>query len=266
MSHCLKSTNNGWQSRTKNQPEQSIYPHLSSPLYNASRIVQTGRHHMDWQLAITRNRKALAAIIMALINSLGLSDGGAPTTLPVLIYTRALAILRPAESAVRRLIMIAAMQLSPNKFRARTSTTSQPNFALFAQSKTNQIPAFTLIDPLKTFSEQTPNFEILGPGYHQSLADQAAPSNTTRIGALTLSRRLLALKHALDTLPKQAKRLARWYATRDTALKQMQPHRLSPMRPGPPVGLPKQGRSEVQEVLLECHLLAIHARDQHDSS
>jgi hypothetical protein len=221
---------------------------------------------MDWQLAITRNREALTVIIMALVKSLGLSKDSALTTLPILIYTRALAILRPAESAVRRLIMIAAMQLSPTKFRVSKPNASHPNFASFAQSNAGHIPPFNLIDPLKSFGEPTPDFQVLGTSYHQSLDNQDLPQTTTRISALTLNRRLLALKHALDDLPKQAKRLARWYAQRDAARQNLRPHRLSPLRPGTPVGLPKSKRSEVQELLLECHLLAIYARDQHDSS
>jgi hypothetical protein len=221
---------------------------------------------MDWQLAITRNREALTVIIMALIKSLGLAEGGALTTLPVMLYTRALAIIRPAESAVRRIIMIAALQLGPTKFRARPQQDRHSNFASFDESTANHIPAFNLIDPLKTHREETPDFEVLGTGYHQFRDDQTTPPTTTRICAITLTRRLLALKHALDTLPKQAKRLARWYAACNAALQNFRPHRLSPLRPGPPVGLPKSRRSEVQEILRECHLLAIYARDQHDSS
>jgi hypothetical protein len=221
---------------------------------------------MDWQLAITRNREALTAIIMALIKSLSLSDGGTLTTLPIHIYCRALAIIRPAESAVRRLIMIAALQLGPTKYRARPQQDRHPNFASFGPSNAERIPAFNLIDPLKSFGEITPDFEVLGTNYHQTLDSHDAPLSTTRICVITLSRRLLALKNALDTLPKQAKRLARWYAARDAALRNLRPHRLSPLRPGPPVGLPQSKRSEVRNVLFECHLLAIHARDQHDSS
>jgi hypothetical protein len=221
---------------------------------------------MDWQLAITRNREALAAIIMALIKSLGLAEGGALTTLPIHIYTRALAILRPAESAVRRLIKIAAMQLTPNKFHRPKPSDRQVNFALLPQRQEAKIPAFNLIDPLKNFGEETSDFEVLGTSYHQYLDDQDPSPTTTHICAHSLTRRLLALKHALDNLPKQAKRLARWYAARDAARQALQPHRLSPLRPGPPVGLPRGKRSEVQEVLRECHLLAIYAREQHDSS
>jgi hypothetical protein len=223
---------------------------------------------MDWQLAITRNREALAAIIMALIKSLGLSQGGVLTTLPLHIYTRALAILRPAESGVRRLIMIAAHEMALRGMKLRVRR--QGGLAEFLYSHRPNphagpaIPAFSLIDPLKSFREETPDVEVLG--YHQYSDDNDTPPTTNRASAISLSRRLLALKHALDTLPKQAKRLARWYAARDAALKQMQPHRLSPLRPGAPVGLPKHKRNEIQEILLECHLLAIHACDQHDSS
>jgi hypothetical protein len=217
---------------------------------------------MDWQLAITRNREALAAIIMALIKSLGLSQGGTLTTLPILIYARALAIIRPAESAVRRLIMIAAIQLSPSQFRLRPPRASQTDFALLRQRAAIPIPAFNLIDPLKTFGDQTPDFQIIDT----SFTDDHEPKTTTRISAIALGRRLLSLKKALDTIPRQAKRLARWYAARDAALQASAPHRLSPLRPGPPIGLPRRRRSEVQNVLRECHLLAIYARDQHDSS
>jgi hypothetical protein len=221
---------------------------------------------MDWELAIHRNRQALITIIVALMTSLGLVDGAMLKRLPGNLYRKALLIIRPAEAAVRRLIMMAALQLGPKQFRARPQHSSHPDFASFARSNNETIPNFNLIDPLKSFGEQTPDFEILGNSYHQFLEDNDIPSVTTRVCALTLSRRLLALKHALDTLPKQAKRLARWHAARDAALQNRRPHRLSPLRPGTPVGLPKSKRSEVQEVLLECHLLAIHARDQHDSS
>jgi hypothetical protein len=217
---------------------------------------------MDWQLAITRNREALTAIIMALIKSLGLSEGVALTTLPIAIYTRALAIIRPAESAVRRLIIIAAMQLSPSQFRLRTPRARQTDFALLRQRAASPIPAFTLIDPLKTFGDQSPDFQIIDPSFDED----HEPKTTTRLSAITLGRRLLALKKALDTIPREAKRLARWYAVRDAALQASAPHRLSPLRPGPPIGLPRRKRTEVQNVLLECHLLAIYARDQHDSS
>ena len=74
---------------------------------------------MDWPLVIDRNRTALMTIIVALMASLGLAGGGRLTTLPFFLYHRALRILRPAESALRRLIMIVAHEMALRGFKLR---------------------------------------------------------------------------------------------------------------------------------------------------
>ena len=74
---------------------------------------------MDWPLVIDRNRTALLTIIVALMVSLGLVSGGKLTTLPFFLYRRALRILRPAESALRRLIMIVAHEMKLRGFKLR---------------------------------------------------------------------------------------------------------------------------------------------------
>jgi hypothetical protein len=71
--------------------------------------------------------------------------------------------------------------------------------------------------------------------------------------AVRLTRRLQALKLALDDLPRQAKRLARWRVRRETA---KTPRFKSPLRPGRPPGHRKTPIHEVDEVLAECHWLA----------
>ena len=53
------------------------------------------------------------------------------------------------------------------------------------------------------------------------------------VGAARLSRRLQVLKLALDDLPRQARRLARWRVRRETM---PSPKFKSPLRPGPPPG------------------------------
>ena len=78
---------------------------------------------MDWPLAILRNRDALRAIVAALFALAGLTSPrrgevsrAQPVTergLPRHILAAILAILRPAESAVRRLILIAALTVAP---------------------------------------------------------------------------------------------------------------------------------------------------------
>ena len=65
---------------------------------------------MDWDLAIKRNSEALKGIIAALFAMLGL-DGDAVSRIPRSLHRAVLRVLRPAESAVRRLIVIAARGL-----------------------------------------------------------------------------------------------------------------------------------------------------------
>ncbi len=217
---------------------------------------------MDWPLAIDKNRERLLRIVIALMASLGLVKGGMLTTLPRFIYRKALLIIRPAEAAVRRLIMMAAyeMELSRVKLRARRTNDAGHNDFSFAASLQQRLPSFNMIDPLKTFDYETPDFS----SFAQTLGSNT--SNFTRIPAGQLGRRLLALKSALDNIQAQATRLTRWYADRDLALKNCRPHRFSPMRPGLPPGYHRKPIHEIEDILLDCHSLAGVALDRRDSS
>ncbi len=64
-------------------------------------------------LAITRNRQALLPIVAAIVALLGGRDG----LIPRGMRRAALALLRPAESAVRRLIVIATQGLALRRRR-----------------------------------------------------------------------------------------------------------------------------------------------------
>ncbi len=223
---------------------------------------------MDWPLAINKNREKLLRIIIALMASLGLIDGGKLTTLPYYLYKRALHVIRPAEAAVRRLIMMAAyeMQLRGFNLPLRGEAVRRTGEGEFHRK--NSVGAgwhngsFTLIDPLKPFTEECPDYSEFGPSFD----DEHASSNHTPTPAASLGRRLLALKHALETINKQARRLTRWYQLRDQALAQNHPHRLSPLRPGFPPGYRRKPQHEIEEVLLDCHSLAQYARERRDSS
>jgi hypothetical protein len=71
-----------------------------------------------------------------------------------------------------------------------------------------------------------------------------------------LSRRLAAIKLALETLPRQARRLARLQAR----LARRQPPTVKPpLRPGPPPGYRQKPQQEIDWLLWKCHLLAIDA-------
>jgi hypothetical protein len=219
---------------------------------------------MDWPLVIDRNRKALLTIIVTLMASLGVLGGGRLTTLPLFLYRRALSIIRPAESALRRLIVIVAHEMALRGFKLRVGKRAGLDKFLISLRPHPRdepaIPTFNLIDPLKSFGREAPDVDGFEFGENSDATDM------THVPAASLHARILALKNALENLPRQAKRLARWYEQRDLAYSQNLPHRYSPMRPGPAPFSRKRKDHEVDEVLLECHLLAIYAGERQDSS
>jgi hypothetical protein len=241
---------------------------------------------MDWTYAINRHRDAMLRIVAGLFALVGLQEGRALGTLPRHVYRAVLLVLRPAEAAARRLVVIAArgIVLSPCPARAAP-------VGLSARADAPRNPSFCLIDPLKRFAplqadtddsdfadlwnDQNEDEEVSYPAsdhalprisvpglYDPAFVIRPVPSLEDPINAAQLGRRLLALKLALDHLPRQARRLARWRARRDFLLQSagpVRPRRLSPLRPGLPPGHRKRQRHDVDEVLLDCHSLALYA-------
>lgn len=165
---------------------------------------------MDWELAIKRNHEALQRIVALLFAILG---NGA--YLPRASRNAAFRILRPAESAVRRLIVIAARGINPPNI---SITSKMPNFSCFS-ANTKHVPSFRLYDPRKRFVEAvtrlpvfTPRISV--PNYSNPIFKPAAEPLEYTLDSAPLKQRLLALKEALDDLPKQAQRLARSNARR----------------------------------------------------
>ncbi len=150
-------------------------------------------------------------------------------TLPYRLYHAILLILRPAESALRRLIVIAARGLT---LKPRAAHQALPNFPAFAATNSVRIPSFALLDPLKHFSLEDFN-QNANP--HTSFASSWEPTDFTPsfsqpdepINAAQLFSRMRALRAALSDIPKQARRLARWQARRDELLKAKRPTRIS---------------------------------------
>jgi hypothetical protein len=73
------------------------------------------------------------------------------------------------------------------------------------------------------------------------------------VNAVPLTRRLETLKLALEDLPRQARRMARWQARREAM---PSPKFRSPLRPGPPPGRRRKPTHLVDEILNDCHGLA----------
>ena len=66
---------------------------------------------MDWAFAIERHRVPLLGHVMGLFVMIGLTEGGTVERVPKPVYRYVLGILRTAESAVRRLIFVAARNI-----------------------------------------------------------------------------------------------------------------------------------------------------------
>jgi hypothetical protein len=218
---------------------------------------------MNWDLAIKRNSEALVRIVAELFALLGIAGAEMAARIPQDLHRAVLRVLRPAESAVRRLIVIAARGLEVKLAPSRP----MPAGKVIGKGG-NSRPSFQLFDPRKNFNRPRRRaFSRIGPRIHVIGYDprvvglfpaprpvvEPPPPPDGLVDAARLSRRLQALKLALDDLPRQAKRLARWRLRREKApsLKFR-----SPLRPGRPPGHRRKPTHEVDEVLIECHGLA----------
>ena len=66
---------------------------------------------MDWPRAIACNSEALKGVIEVIFAMLGLGREDTQTRISMTLYRAVLRLLQPAESALRRLIVIAARGL-----------------------------------------------------------------------------------------------------------------------------------------------------------
>jgi len=230
---------------------------------------------VDWARAIERNSEALKGIVEALFAMLGLAGDATGLRIPQPLHRAVLRVLRPAESAMRRLIVIAARGLVVKLAASRPKLApSRPKpVGPIGKGGGNRPPSFQLFDTRKNFPElrphrvkyakNPPRIHFFGPD--STVADLwparppvavSLPPPDGLVGAARLTRRLQALKLALEDLPRQARRLARWRVRRETA---PSPKFKSPLRPGHPPGYRRKPVHEVDEVLIECHGLACDA-------
>jgi hypothetical protein len=217
---------------------------------------------MDWARAIERNSDALKGIVEALFAMLGLAGDATVARIPRSVHSAVLRVLRPAESAMRRLIVIAARGLV---VKLKPAASRPMPAGAIGKGRASR-PSFQLFDPRKNFAELRQHhrkftrnpprihffpYDTLRP-VRPPAADPAPPPDAL-VNSERLSRRLQALKLALDDLPRQARRLARWRLRRENAKASKF---TSPLRPGPPPGHRRKPVHEVDEVLAECHWLA----------
>ena len=234
-----------------------------------------------------------------------------PFTLPRHVYRAILLLLRPAESAARRLIIAAArgivVALPPPRKPKPKPPIRGPRAHMPVNPKKRRKPAprslnLPLLDPLKRYfrvrrryvpAHAAPRIRWLGgfdsPFLPKPPPPPAPPSPDDPIDAARLGQRLAVLAAALDDLPGQAQRFARWRARNDAAIARDSKardaaitegmhgpsavpfRRTSPLRWGRPPGgrlsrydptatHPRKIR-EIDEILAHAHALAQYALD-----
>lgn len=217
-------------------------------------------------------------------------------TLPRHLHRAILRLLRPAESATRRLVVIMACKEKAATPQARKGEIATPqarnsenptlqvrkNEDLTPQARKDENPAlrprapgFPLFDPLRRpFRRRRP---VQGSVPRISFPGLVAPSPVRRppmpgdlLDATRIVMRLKALAAALDDLPAQARRFARWTARRESARTApgttRRASRIAPLRRGRPPGSLRRPRHAVHDLLAELHGLALLALERPDTS
>ncbi len=204
---------------------------------------------MDWTAAIDKNRDALKRIVAMLVAMAEVGLGGRFTlgaggkltflpqgdatasglalaekrklsrslTLPRQLHRFVLRLLRPAEAAARRLIIVAARGLTlPPPMRRTDAARKTGRAGVPPRTLELRIRPLPLLDRLSPWSVRArpvasgiPRISV--PGYSQPFTVRL-PSADDPVDATRLALRLSALASALDDLPGQARRFARWRA------------------------------------------------------
>jgi hypothetical protein len=222
---------------------------------------------IDWPKAIERNQVALLRIVASLFAMLGLSETAFNERISRSLRNAILRILRPAEAAVRRLIFVAAKDIEvkpslskplPKDKKIPKGDGSKPRRPLFQLSDNRGViepqtrRKFAKVGPrISNFDDWKPNPNVV-PKRAPRPKDGLASANR-------LLQRLLAIKDALENIPKHANRLARWKARRRRQSKTRLVFTI-PIKTGPPPFYSEKSTHEVHEILRVCHHLAWEVR------
>lgn len=218
---------------------------------------------MDWDRAVAVNREALLRIVAGFAALLAAFAG--ELRLPLGVYRTVALGLFKSETAVRRLIVIAARGLT---VALKPQRPMPAGLVIHAEGQISRPLAFQLFDPRVSYSwvEEPPR--ISGPRIRMvnvpdprsqflSLFKRPPGGLSSEAATLNLRRRLDATLRALENISREAQRMARWTARR---MAMANPKFVSPIRPGPPPGRDKHSKAEIDMILRECHALAFDAQ------
>jgi len=218
-------------------------------------------------------RLALLRVLGGLFVMAGMTaDNSVVEKLPRHVRNAILRVLRPAESATRRLAAVKARELETVDY---TAPAKRKRSVPSGKKRGPRAPQFCLIDPRKDLPELHPHrhqkkrkprsqpstepqiqVRIAGfdgqPDFIWS-EPKSLPMPNDELNAGAICRRMVALKLALEDLPKQAKRYVREVAKRKAAPSGIKS--IPPLRFGWPPGFRKRRIHEIDEILWECHCL-----------
>jgi hypothetical protein len=231
---------------------------------------------MKWNSAIGGNREALLRILASLFAMIGTSGGVLrPATLPRHLHRLVLRLLRPAESATRRLIILAARAIIVDVSRQSTLKPQQQLPHANPRIRVCVIPrplSLPLLDPLIRARPRTlvrpsvsPPATVFGltiPFFQRRAPESKSLTPDDPLDAGRLVRRLEAVGRALDDLHGMARRLALWQARQNAGLEDA--HRdgiekLPASFPAAPDQTREQAAAEAPEATLKSSEARHHA-------
>jgi len=199
----------------------------------------------EWEAAVGRNHDLLKGIVATMVAMLGVvvqAEQADPTrpAIPRHLHQAIVRVLRPAEAAVRRLIIVAArsvkVKISPVKEPAplprKPSATGilvpyRSRLALRAAAVPRPLPkriALPLCDTLRPLKFRPRTIlrrdapRITVPGLTVRYVPPPRQNPCDLVSAARLNLRINALTDVLDDLPSHARRFARWRARRDARM------------------------------------------------
>jgi hypothetical protein len=253
------------------------------------------KRDMDWNFSIERNRGDLLPVVLGLFAMIGLAEGSVVDRLSRPVYRKAARILRSAEAAVRRLIVVMARNIvvEPRPKRARPAGLLRSRKGTF-QSKGKATshgqdqsqreprpPSFNLFDPEKRSDagrvrrrrrHKGPEPRIRFIGYDPRIPEPLrsifstagpwpAPALTPKQVEIVKdntvnAKRLCRRIFALMGALKDLPRQAKRLALwQAKPVEERRPRRERALRFGWPPGWRVKATHEVDDILKECHWL-----------
>jgi len=210
--------------------------------------------HWNWDEMVEANRGRLIGLLAGVVVLLGTG-----AMVPRWLKRQVIARLVPLESALRRLIVVAARDLPVPTGPGPGCPAGIPR----GEGGTRK-PVFRLTDPPRLPDpkprtvprRRAPRIRF----FDERVPPDPMPTDDDLLDTAALRRRLEAMQAALDDLPAQARRLARWYGRRDRMRAAGRFSRLYTIRSGRPPGYRAKGKRDEDAVLAACTELALRVR------